>query len=296
MRRLTRVGRLSGESVALAIREVACRFGHQSVQSLYELSENHMTVQHDFSGRVAVVTGAGGGIGREIALHLAHANAKVLAVDRNGEGVRETAALAEGVVTKVCDLCDSSAVSEVMASAEEAFGQPLTILVNNAGVGNARSAHETSDADWDRFLDVNLRTLFRMSTAALRHLTAGGGSIVNIASIFGLVGVQGSAPYSAAKAAIIGLTRQMAADYGPRGIRVNAVAPGLIATSATAERIAASMQAEHVLIRRTPLGRIGTPSDIARAVAFLASDNASFITGQTLAVDGGWSTTHFLAS
>lgn len=255
-----------------------------------------MTVQHDFSGQVAVVTGAGGGIGSEIALHLARAGARVLAVDRNADGLRETAARRPGLATHACDLCEPSAPAAVLASAQEAFGAPLAILVNNAGVGSARSAHETSDTDWDRFLDVNLRTLFRLSTAALPRFADGGGSIVNIASIFGLVGVQGSAPYSAAKAAIVGLTRQMAADYGPRGIRINAVAPGLIATAATADRIAASAQFQNVLVRRTPLGRTGSPSDIARAVAFLASEDASFITGQTLAVDGGWSTTHFLAA
>lgn len=255
-----------------------------------------MTIQHNFSGQVAVVTGAGGGIGREIALHLARAGARVLAVDRNADGLRETAAFVEGMATHACDLCDPSAASNVAASAQKAFSQPLAILVNNAGVGNARSAHETSDADWNRFLDVNLGTVFKMSAAAIPHFAADGGCIVNIASIFGLVGVQGAAPYSAAKAAIVGLTRQMAADYGPRGIRINAVAPGLIATAATAGRIAASAQFQNVLVRRTPLGRTGTPSDIARAVAFLASEDASFITGQTLAVDGGWSTTHFLAA
>jgi len=255
-----------------------------------------MTVQHDFAGQVAVVTGAGGGIGREIALHLGRAHARVLAVDRNAEGLRDTAVSFDGIATHACDLCEPSAAPAVMAAAQQAFGQPLSILVNNAGVGNARAAHETSDADWDRFLEVNLRTVFKMSTEALAQFGAGGGCIVNIASIFGLVGVQGSAPYSTAKAAIVGLTRQMAADYGPRGVRINAVAPGLIATTATAERIAASAQFQNVLVRRTPLGRTGTPSDIARAVAFLASEDAAFVTGQTLAVDGGWSTTHFLAA
>lgn len=259
------------------------------------LFKNDMTVQHNFSGQVAVVTGAGGGIGREIALHLARAGARILAVDLKADGLRETAACAEGMATHACDLCDPSAAPAVMAAVQKAFNQPLAILVNNAGMGNARSAHETSNADWEHYLDVNLGTIFRMSTAALPRFATNGGCIVNIASIFGLVGVQGAAPYAAAKAGIVGLTRQMAADYGPRGVRINAVAPGLIATAATAERIAANERFQNVLVRRTPLGRIGTPSDIARAVAFLASEDASYITGQTLAVDGGWSTTHFLA-
>lgn len=255
-----------------------------------------MTVQHDFRGQVAVVTGAGGGIGREIALHLARANANVLAVDRKADGLRETVRLADRIAEHVCDLCEPAAAGAVMNTVQQVFKAPLAILVNNAGIGNARAAHETSEADWNRYLDINLGTLFRMSVAALPCFATNGGCIVNIASINGLVGIQGTAPYSAAKAGIIGLTRQMAADYGPRGIRINAVAPGVIATAATADRIATNERFQNTLIRRTPLGRVGTPSDIARAVAFLASEDASFITGQTIAVDGGWSTTHFLVA
>lgn len=254
-----------------------------------------MNFRQNFERKIAVVTGAGGGIGREIAIHLARVGAHVLAVDLNEEGLRVTANSSAGIAVQPCNLCEQDAASAVMQRARQEFGSAPYILINNAGVGNARSALETSNEDWDRFLDVNLRTVFTMSSAALRQFT-GGGCIVNIASIFGLVGVQGSAPYSAAKAAIVGLTRQMAADYGPSGVRVNAVAPGLIETPATALRIAESAQFQNVLVRRTPLGRAGTPSDIAKAVAFLASEDASFITGQTLAVDGGWSTTHFLSN
>lgn len=248
-----------------------------------------------FGQATAIVTGAASGIGREIALVLARQGARVLAVDRNGEGLGAVCAQAQGTMRPcVAELTAQDAPATVFAACRDAFDAPLSILVNNAGLGNARAAHDTSDADFDRYMDLNLRITFRMSRDALPLFGPEGGVIVNIASIFGLVGFPRSAPYAAAKAALGGLTRQMAADYGPRGVRVNAVAPGLIATPATAERIAASPLFQQGLIRATPLGRPGTPEDVADAVAFLCSREAAFISGQTLAVDGGWSTTHFV--
>lgn len=248
----------------------------------------------DLANRIAVVTGAGSGIGREVARFLAARGARVLAVDLNEDTVRNACAdTAGGMSPCKRDVTEQDAPAQIMAACLAAFGTAPSILVNNAGAGNARSAHETSDEDWDRYIDINLRTVFRMSREAISRFGKAGGAIVNVASIFGLVGVQGCAPYSAAKAAIIGLTRQMAADYGSRNVRVNAIAPGLIATPATRERIAHSEQIHDVLIRGTPLGRVGTPLDVARAAAFLCSEEAAFITGQTLAVDGGWSTTRY---
>ena len=248
-----------------------------------------------FGQSVAIVTGAASGIGREIALVLARQGARVLAVDRNGDGLREVCAQAQGTMTPcVTELTRADAPASVFAACTAAFGAPLSILVNNAGLGNARAAHETSDEVFDRYLDLNLRITFRMSRDALAAFGPDGGAIVNIASIFGLVGFPRSAPYAAAKAALGGLTRQMAADYGARGVRVNAIAPGLIATPATAERIASNTLFQEGLIRATPLGRPGTPKDVADAVAFLCSGEAAFISGQTLAVDGGWSTTHYV--
>ena len=247
-----------------------------------------------FNGEVAIVTGAGSGIGREIALVLASQGARVLAVDRHAQAADETCRQARGTIkASVVELTGQAAPATVLAHCADAFDTPVSILVNNAGVGNARAAHLTSDEDWDRFQDANLRITFRLSRDILPVFGYRGGVIVNIASIFGLIGFPNSAPYAAAKAALLGLTRQMAADYGPQNVRVNAVAPGLIATPATAERIASNPLFTDGLVRATPLGRTGTPRDVADAVAFLCSNEASFISGQTLAVDGGWSTTGY---
>lgn len=181
-----------------------------------------------------------------------------------------------------------------MAACRQQLG-PASILINNAGIGGAKPAHETEDDELDHFNDINFRSVFRLSRALVRELMAcsSGGCIVNLSSIFGLRGFPGSSIYSANKAALIGLTQNMAADYGPSNIRVNAIAPGLIETPLTVGRIAANPWFVDALKGSTPLGRLGQPEDIAAAIAFLCSDDASFITGQVLAVDGGWSTTKF---
>ncbi|MFP5511088.1 MAG: SDR family NAD(P)-dependent oxidoreductase [Alphaproteobacteria bacterium] len=164
-----------------------------------------------------------------------------------------------------------------------------SILCNNAGIARGAHALDTTDEDFTRYFDVNVLGLFRLSRWAVgRMMHTGGGAVVNTASIFGEIGAQNSCGYSASKAAVIGLTRQMANDFGPNGIRVNAVAPGLIETPLTAERIRTEAWRRHQMIDGAPLRRAGQPEDVARAVRFLASDEASFITGQILAVDGGW--------
>lgn len=250
-----------------------------------------------FQGTIAIVTGAASGIGRKTALLMAAQGARVLVVDRNADGAREVCEIGNSaggrMVPLGIDLVSSDAPNAVFAACTGAFSDRPEILINNAGMGNAKPAKETTDEDWDRWLDVNLRITFRLSREALSAFPQGGGCIVNVASIFGLSGFQGSAPYSAAKAGIVGLTQQMAADYGIRGIRINAVAPGLIATPATAARIASNPLFREGIMHATPLNRFGAPIDIARAIAFLSSEEASFITGQVLAVDGGWSTTHY---
>lgn len=248
-------------------------------------------------GRIAVVTGAGSGIGRAIALRFLAEGASVLAADRSADGLAETVALAVGderarIVQTVMDLAADEAPNAIMSACQHAFGEP-DLLVNNAGVGAAKALHDSTDEDLDRYLDINVRSLMRLSRAFIAFTGRKPTAIVNTASVFGLRGFVNSAPYSASKAAVIGLTRQMAADYGQRGLRVNAVAPGLIATPLTAERLESNPWYKATMVGATPLGRAGTPDDVAAAVAFLCSDDASFISGQTLAIDGGWSETKY---
>lgn len=238
-------------------------------------------------GRTAIVTGAGQGIGAAIAGALLQAGAHVVAVDREAAGIKE---LAENpAVTPLQGDVTDIALPDQLSRVLDGAGRRVDILINNAGVARGAHALDTSDEDFARYFDINVLGLFRLSRwAVARMMTAGGGAIVNTASIFGLIGAQNSCGYSASKAAVIGLTRQMANDFGPNGIRVNAVAPGLIETPLTAERIRTEAWRRHQMIDGAPLRRAGQPEDVARAVRFLASDEASFITGQILAVDGGW--------
>ena len=246
---------------------------------------------------IALVTGAASGIGRATVLRFLAEGAAVLATDRNGAGLEETAAranAADRLRLLEQDVGAEDAPEQAVQAATTAFGR-LDWLVNNAGIGGARAVHDTADADLDRYLAINVRSVFRFSRAAVRVMQPGHGSIVSLASVFGMVGYPGSSAYSTAKAAVIGLTHQMAADYGPQGIRVNAVAPGLIETAMTAERIATSPRYKALMRDTTPFPRHGQPEDVANAIHFLCSDRASFINGHVLVVDGGWSVTNYIA-
>ena len=250
-----------------------------------------------FESQVAIVTGAGSGIGRATALALSRDGAGVLAIDRDSAGLDETLRHANGpgvMVPMVADVADKAAPDNAIAMCRDKLGSP-SILINNAGIGDSRPLHLTDDDNLDGFLDVNLRALFRFSRAGVAAMkeAGGGGAIVNIASIFGITGFRGSSAYSATKAAVIGLTRNMAADYGIDGIRVNAIAPGIIATPLTEKRLAENPWFADALVGGTPLGRPGRPEEIASAIAFLCSPEASYISGHTLVVDGAFSATHF---
>ncbi len=247
------------------------------------------------AGRTAIVTGAGQGIGEAIALALVAVGARVIAVDCEKSGIAALAAAHPNAITPVVGDVTDTALPEVLGTTLSSLGAEVDILINNAGVARGTHALGTSDDDLQRYFDINVKSVFALSRWAIARMIARkkGGAIVNTASIYALIGAHNSAGYSMSKAAVVGMTRQMATDFGPSGIRVNAVAPGLIETPLTAERIRSEPWRRQVMIEQTPLPRVGAPVDIARAVRFLASDEASFITGQVLTVDGGWAMGRF---
>jgi 3-oxoacyl-[acyl-carrier protein] reductase len=239
----------------------------------------------DLSGKNALVTGSTRGIGRAVAQALADAGARVAVVGRDRA---KASAIAEevgrGAAGFGCDVSDTAQVAQLISDVEKEFGG-IDILVNNAGLTRDNLVMRLKDEDWDEVLNANLRGAFAAIRAASRGMMKKrSGRIINMASVVGLNGNKGQANYAASKAGLIALTKSVAKELGSRNILVNAIAPGFIETEMTS---AMTPEARAALNGLIPLERLGKPEDIAAAVVFLASDAASYITGQVLVVDGG---------
>lgn len=257
----------------------------------------------DLTGKTAIVTGAGSGLGRVFALAYAGAGARVVAADRDEAGAAETAGLigADGGACEALtvDVADEASVDALAAEIEERHGT-IDVLVNNAGISTGgHRVHELPVALWDGLMAINLRGAFLACRAVIPLMRDGGGSIVNIASILGLVGhypgvAMVGANYSASKAGLIGLTRQIAVEYAAEGIRCNAIAPGWHGGTRLGERgrrgrsNADIARFEDSIIAGTPMKRRGVPEELAGLALFLASDASAYLTGQVIASDGGW--------
>ncbi len=244
----------------------------------------------DLKDRVAIVTGSARGIGKAIALKLAGVGADIVvndiaaAADTLESTAEEIRALGRQVLAVTADVSSSEDVNRLVEEAAGKFGT-IDILVNNAGVTRDNLVIRMSDEDWDTVLNIDLKSAFLCSRAVLRHmLRQRWGRIVSIASVVGIYGNPGQANYASAKAGIIGLTKSIAKEVASRGITVNAIAPGFIESKMTEQLDEKQRQA---LLARIPAGSIGTPQDVAEAAAFLASEEARYITGHVLNVDGG---------
>jgi 3-oxoacyl-[acyl-carrier protein] reductase len=244
------------------------------------------------SGRVAIVTGSSSGIGRAVASELARRGMSVVVTSRSPERAAAAAAAieAEGgtALGVAAELTEPEAPGALVARSLEAFGR-LDALVNNAGAGQVADSETLALADWQRIIDLDLSAPFRCAQAAARPmLSAGRGVIVNVSSLLGHLGLARRAAYGAAKHGLEGLTKTLAVEWARRGVRVVSVAPAYVATELLAGTSKAGGFTLDEVAHRTPLGRLAEPEEVARVVAFLVSDDASYVTGSSVLVDGGW--------
>lgn len=246
----------------------------------------------DLRGKVALITGAGRGIGRSTALALARAGADVAVVSRTQAEIDELVGIIGGYGRKGLairhDMTEPSAPEQVIKACIGEFSK-LDILVNSAGCVVRKRAEDTYPSDWDMVLSLNVKTMAEMCRLSLPHLHKNrGASIINMSSITGVVGTPLRSAYAATKAAILGYTRVLAKELAPGGIRVNAVQPGFIDTAFVSPYLIGQPDTLAEVLRHIPLGRVGEPEEVAWPIVFLASPAASYITGQSIVIDGGW--------
>ncbi len=239
----------------------------------------------DVDGKVAIVTGGSSGIGRAIADRYVDDGMTVVIADVDEEQ-GETVADDIGCDYRHCDVSDMAQVQDVVDWTVAEHGR-LDVIVNNAGIGRAHALDETDLEEWDAVQSVNLDGVMHGCKAALPHLKESEGCIINIASIYGLVGGPGAAAYCTAKGGVVNLTRQLAVDYAPDNVRVNSICPGFVETAMTDDYLD-DEEFYNFIMAETPMDRVAQPEEIAGVAVFLVSDDASYMTGQNIAVDGGW--------
>jgi len=247
-------------------------------------------MQQNFSlaGRLAIITGGGSGIGLAITRAFVQAGARVVITGRREEVLQSARTeLGENVICRSCDISDLAAIPNLIETVESCDG-PIDILVNNAGITMKKPTVETTDEEFGRIVQTNLMGLFSLSReVAARMLPRQKGVILNITSMTAIYGMPNIPAYTASKTGVQGLTRQLAVEFGPKGIRVNSLAPGFIFSEMTVKTLNSDPERKARVFARTPMGRMGQPNEIGAAALFLCSDAASFVTGVDLPVDGG---------
>jgi len=239
------------------------------------------------SGKTAIVTGGSAGIGKAIAAEFLDQGASVVIANRSEQTGKATAEEL-GCTFIQCDVSSYESVESLVEQTVEAYGG-LDILVNNAGIGLTGTVESTSLDDWHKLLEINLNGVVYGTRAAMPHLLESSGTVLNVASVFGLVGGPQTAAYATAKGAVVNFTRTTAVDYAEAGVRVNSICPGFIETEMTESELQKDSFYEFVL-SQTPINRIAQPEEVAEPAAFLVSEKASYITGVNLSIDGGWTT------